>query len=85
MELEIINAEISEPEMLKVAIDACTRWASAERAVIYVEARVPMDAPEHKHPGWCEYACGIYRSEGTIPMRLGVIQRKPGAEIEVHS
>lgn len=85
MKIEIFNAEISEPAIMDAAICACTRWGSCERAVIIVNARVPMEAPEYKHPGWVEYDVAIWRVEGSIPMRLGVIQRTPGAEIEVHS
>ena len=85
MKIEIFDAELSEPEILDAAIRACTRWESCERAAIIVNKRVPSDAPEYKHPGWVEYDVAIWRVEGSIPMRLGVIQRKPGAEIEVHS
>ena len=85
MKLEIFDAELSEPEILDAAIRAALRWPTAERATIYVEARVPADAPAHRHPGWIEYAVTIHREEHSIAMRLGVIQRLPGTEIEIHS
>lgn len=85
MKIEIFNAEISEPDILATAISACTRWESCERAAIIVNKRVDADAPGYKNPGWVEYDVAIWRVEGSIPMRLGVIQRTPGAEIEVHS
>ena len=87
MKLEIFNVElaVNDTLLLAAAINACLRWNTAFNAAIYVNARVPMDAPEHKHPGWVEYDVAIWRHEGCVPMRLGVIQRTPGAEIEVHS
>lgn len=76
MQVIIHNAEQMEAMVLQAAIEAAVRWSSADSADIYVSNR-------DKH-GWLEYAVTINRA-GTLPMRLGVIQRKEGAEIEVHS
>ena len=85
MKLEIYDAEKAEAPILDAAMRAALRWPTAQLVCIYVDERVPADAPEHRHPGWIEYAVVIFREQHSIPMRLGVIQRQPGADIEVHS
>ena len=73
MQLNIHNVELMEAMVLQAAIEAAVRWSSADSADVYVAAREPS--------GWLEYAVTINRA-GALPMRLGIIQRTVGAEIE---
>lgn len=52
---------------------------------IFMQPRIPLDAPEYKHPGWLEWLL-VYRWEGSdSKLTVGMIQRQPGAEFEFHS
>ena len=82
--IEIHDRELAEDELLAAAVKTALRHQHVIYAEIFVQERVPLDAPDWKHPGWIEYITRIdYEPGGS--MTLGILQRKPGAEIECHS
>lgn len=53
-------------------------------ADIYCKPRVPDDAPDYKHPGWCEYLI-VLEFEAGNKLVIGAVQRTKGATTEFHS
>lgn len=84
--ITIRNVEQAEPEMLLDVLSHLGNYIDANTIAIEVNvnARVPDDAPEYKHPGWCEYLCHI-RYVTQRRLTIGAIQRKRGAQTEFHS
>lgn len=82
--IEIIDAELAESEALSMALERIGRHQHLASAKIFVQPRVPLDAPEWKSPGWLEYILRLtYESAHTIT--IGMIQRRPGGKFEFHS
>lgn len=83
MNIEIIGAELAEPEILTAALQRCKWWDNVKAIKIFINPRVPLDAPEYNNPGWIEY--GISVEWETSKLFIGCLQRKPGEQIEFHS
>lgn len=84
MEVRITNFEKHEPEALKAALERAACFTSAQVVVIYVEERVPADAPAYRNPGWLEYGINVLFINDRN-LYIGMIQRFPGASFEFHS
>lgn len=84
MIIEIISPELAESEALEKALARIAYHRNVERATVFVNPRVPLDAPEWKQPGWLEYLIKFKYSEGGS-MTVAMIQRKPGGRYEFHS
>lgn len=84
MIIEIHDRELAEDEALAKALALAQRHQHLERCDIYVQPRVPLDAPDYKHPGWLEYIVRFtYETGGGLT--VGLIQRRPGEAFESHS
>lgn len=84
--ITIRNVEVAEPKMLHDVLSKMGHHISENTVAIeiIVSPRVPDDAPEYKHPGWCEYLCHIrYANQGRLT--IGAIQRTKDAQTEFHS
>lgn len=83
--IEVIDDDnCVETDHLNACLKRITWNANVSLAKIFVSPRVPLDAPEYKHPGWLEYLISITYTNGSA-ITIGAIQRKPGAPIEFHS
>ena len=84
MIIEIHDREFAESEALQTAL-VRTLWHQNVRKVdIFINPRVPDDAPEWKQPEWLEYGLKFeYETGGQ--MFVAMIQRKRGADFEFHS
>lgn len=84
MIIEIIDREFAESEALQTALDRALYHKHVKKVEIFVNSRVPVDAPDWKYPGWLEYGLKFeYDTGGT--MYVAMIQRKRGASYEFHS
>jgi len=85
MKLDIFDFGESEDEALSQALTYLRmRKDSLDRALVYVEKRVPIDAPAHRFPGRLEYTLSLhYKNGGTL--LVGMLQREPGGQFEFHS
>lgn len=71
--------------MLEVVMKRCARHAlEAAEINIYPQERIPLDAPDWKHPGYLEWVLRVKYRSGS-EMTVGCIQRKPGDIYEFHS
>lgn len=84
MIIDIHNRELAEDEALAKALVLAQRHQHVERVDVYVEQRVPLDAPVWRNPGWLEYGVN-FKYETGGGMYVGLIQRTPGAPFECHS
>lgn len=84
MIIEIIDRELAEDEALGKALALCVRHQHVETAKIFIMPRIPVDAPDYKHPGWLEMGVLFTYSTGG-QMYVAIIQRKPGEPYECHS
>ena len=84
MIIEIHDREFAESEALQAAL-ARTLWHQHVKKVdIFINPRVPDNAPEWKHPEWLEYGLKFeYETGGQ--MFVAMIQRKRGADYEFRS
>ena len=85
MIIQIHDAELAEHPMLSAVLAHALRFANAESCVIYVNKRVPLDAPDYRNPGWLEYGLSVSHKGVEHPLYIGCIQRRPGEEFEFHS
>lgn len=82
--ITVIDADLAEPEMLSKCLERCCWWIKDAAAItIFINKRVPIDAPEYNSPGWLEYIMQIQFNGWK--MTVGAIQRKPGMNVEFHS
>lgn len=84
MLIEIIDPELAESEPLQAALNRVLWHQNVRKATIYVNERVPDDAPEWEHPEWLEYGIRFDYSTGG-KLFVGMIQRKRGEPFEFHS
>lgn len=84
MIIEIIDSELAESEALSKALERIGHHQHVSSAKVFVQPRVPLDAPEWKHPGWLEYILRI-TYDTACSMTIGMIQRRPGEPYEFHS
>lgn len=82
--IEIIDSELAESEALSMALQRLGIHQHLARATIFVQPRVPLDAPDYKHPGWLEYILKL-TYDTACTMTIGMIQRRPGEPFEFHS
>jgi len=81
---ELRDADIP---VVEKCIALISRHAQGDRlltANVYMQRRVPTDAPAYKHPEWLEYLVVLTYNTGAR-LTVGVIQRTIGADIECHS
>lgn len=83
MNITVHDPELAEDAALEASLRLCANHRPAE-AHIYVEARVPEDAPAHRHPGWLEYIIALTYPSGS-KLTVGMIERSPGSGFEFHS
>jgi hypothetical protein len=84
MIIEIHDRELAEDEALSRALALTQRHQHVERCDIFVQPRVPLDAPDYKYPGWLEYGV-LMKYETGGQLYVAVIQRRPGESYETHS
>lgn len=84
MDIEIKDAELVEFEMLGRVLSRALQFERAFHCTVWPKERVPLDAPEYKHPGWLEYGLQVF-FEDNSEMWIGCIQRRPGEPVEFHS
>lgn len=82
--IEIIDSHLAESEALSQALQRVANFQHLSSAKVFVQPRVPLDAPEYKSPGWLEYVLRLVFDSGSV-MTIGMIQRRPGAKFEFHS
>ena len=84
MLIEIHDREFAESEALQTALVRTLWHQTVKKVEIFVNSRIPDDAPDWKYPGWLEYGLKFeYDTGGT--MYVAMIQRKRGASYEFHS
>ena len=84
MIIEIIDREFAESEALQTALVRTLWHQHVKKVDIFINPRVPDDAPEWKRPEWLEYGLKFeYETGGQ--MFVAMIQRKRGANYEFHS
>ena len=84
MLIEIHDREFAESEALQTALVRTLWHQNVKKVEIFVNSRIPDDAPDWKYPGWLEYGLKFeYDTGGT--MYVAMIQRKRGASYEFHS
>lgn len=87
MQIILHNAEVYEPSMDRLLVNTLRRLSMhnhVQSIDLHLSARVPADAPPHKHPGWLEFVAKIHYDHGG-GMTIGCIQRTPEADCEFHS
>ena len=84
MIIEIHDREFAESEALQTAL-ARTLWhQNVKKVDIFINSRVPDDAPDWKYPGRLEYGLLFEYNTGG-KMYVGMLQRTPGQPFEFHS
>ena len=84
MLIEIHDREFAESEALQTALVRTLRHQHVKKVDIFINSRVPDDAPDYNYPEWLEYGLKFeYETGGQ--MFVGMIQRKRGEPFEFHS
>ena len=84
MLIEIHDREFAESEALQTALVRTLWHQNVKKVDIFVNSRIPDNAPDWKYPGWLEYGLKFeYETGGQ--MFVAMIQRKRGASYEFHS
>lgn len=82
--VHIHDAHQAEDRLLFDVLKRVRNYEQAQEVNIYVQPRVPADAPAYKHPGWLEYIVRVDFADGG-KLTIGAIQRTSDAATEFHS
>lgn len=87
--LSIQNDEkcLVETKMLAACMAKAAQYLTEQSCIgvdLFVTARVPMDAPSYRHPGWLEYVM-VVKFDGNSNLEMHCVQRKPHLDVEFHT
>ena len=84
MSVIVVDPHRAEAGPLNAAIAKAEQYSATADVYIYCSSRVLETAAAWEHPGWLEYTIQVRYHTGEL-FCMGMIQRRPDAEIEFHS